>query len=531
MTEINTSVRQVTVYVDGARISRGGKITLEPGSNRLEFPNLPLTMDTDSVRAKASGTARAKILSVDVKKTFYKKAPAGKVRELKEQIEKLEDEDRALADEADSINEQIKHVDGLAGATEKFAASLAKGKTTIESQAALIDFFSLKRMEAQTKLRKNVIKRRDLGQEINKVKKELKGIQNSRPDERYSALIEVEINEAGDLDIELMYNITGARWKPIYDIRLLESELEITYLGQVIQTSGEEWSAINLSLSTAPPTPSTMVPELAPWYISPIISHPPERVLMKMQPAAAAAPPAESAVLGGAEDLEEVLEEIAEEPQEAAYTTAEISRSGASVTYKIPNRVDISGDGSFHKAAIANFRMTPRIDYVTAPKIEARAYRQLNVENESNLMLLPGLAQIFENEDFIGNAPLKLVAPGETIEIFCGTDDRIRVERKLVKRETDKKFLKDKRRIQFAYEIEIDNHTGEKQTITVRDQIPVSRHEDIRVKLEDEKPGSSEQDELNRLEWEMVLPHKDKKLIRYDFSVEYPRNMQVNGLP
>ena len=527
MTEINTTVRQVTVYVNGARITRGGKITLEPRNSRLEFPNLPLTMETDSVRARASGTARARILGVDVKKTYYQKAPPGNVRDLNEQIEQLEDEDRVLADEADSIAEHIKHIDGLAGNTKTFAVSLAKGKTTIDSQAALMDFFPAKRMEAQAKLRNNVIKRRELGRKLNKLRKDLNRIQKSKPDERYSALIEVEINEAGDLDVELVYNITGAVWKPIYDIRLLESDLEISYMGQVTQSSGEDWSDITLALSTVPPSSSTTIPDLDPWYISPLEFASPKHHLMAGAVAASVETLDDSVMLGDAE----VLEELEPEIREAAYSTAEVSQSGVSVTYRIPDGVTIPGDGTFHKAMIAHLRVTPRIDYVTAPKIETRAYRRVNAENDSELMLLPGMAQIFEGEDYIGKTALKLIAPGETVKLYCGTDDRIRVDRKLVKQETDKKFLKDKRRIQFAYEIELENHIGEEQKITVRDQIPVSRHEDIKVKLENAKPGLNKQDELNRLTWEIKLPRKDKQRIRYDFSVEYPRSMQVMGLP
>ena len=109
-------------------------------------------------------------------------------------------------------------------------------------------------------------------------------------------------------------------------------------------------------------------------------------------------------------------------------------------------------------------------------------------------------------------------------------DDRIFIERELVKRETDKKLLGDQRRIRFAYELKLENHTGESQSILVWDQIPVSRHESIKVKLESSEPKVNKQDDLNRLEWRLDLGAGAKQTIRYEFVVESPREMQIIGL-
>ena len=236
-------------------------------------------------------------------------------------------------------------------------------------------------------------------------------------------------------------------------------------------------------------------------------------------------------LMAGAALIEDALEEAEPEIEEASYATAAVERSGASVTYTLGNKVNIPGDGSPHKAMIAQLELTPETDYVTAPRKECRAYRRVKAENDSELMLLPGLAQVFENEDYMGNAPIKLVAPGAKIEIYAGTDERVRVERKLVNREVDKKLLADKRRINYAYEIKLENHTGKEQRIIVRDQVPLPRHEDIKVKFEDAKPKVAQKDGMNRLKWEITLPDKEKKSIVYEFSIEFPRDMQVRGLP
>jgi len=106
----------------------------------------------------------------------------------------------------------------------------------------------------------------------------------------------------------------------------------------------------------------------------------------------------------------------------------------------------------------------------------------------------------------------------------------VRVERELKQREVDKKQLGDRRRIRYGYEIKVTNLRSTPQSVTVFDQIPVPRHESIKVKLERAEPPATDQSELNVLEWKLSLQPGASQTVRFDFSVEYPREMEVVGL-
>jgi uncharacterized protein DUF4139 len=58
----------------------------------------------------------------------------------------------------------------------------------------------------------------------------------------------------------------------------------------------------------------------------------------------------------------------------------------------------------------------------------------------------------------------------------------------------------------------------------------VARDEQIRVKLEQADPKPAEQTELNGLEWKLTLDRGAKRTIRYEYSVEHPRAMDVLGI-
>ena len=85
-------------------------------------------------------------------------------------------------------------------------------------------------------------------------------------------------------------------------------------------------------------------------------------------------------------------------------------------------------------------------------------------------------------------------------------------------------------RIRYAYTIEVENLRDAPQTVLVRDQLPVSRHEQIKVRLDSAEPKPDKHTDLNQLEWKLTLDPRAKQTVRFAFSVESPRTMDVVGL-
>ena len=63
------------------------------------------------------------------------------------------------------------------------------------------------------------------------------------------------------------------------------------------------------------------------------------------------------------------------------------------------------------------------------------------------------------------------------------------------------------------------------------DEIPLSRNDDIKVHLLEASPKPDHADDLNRLTWNVSLQPNAEVTLRYRFSVEYPRDAQLSGLP
>jgi uncharacterized protein (TIGR02231 family) len=526
---MDTRVIAVTVYPDRARVTRAGRATLAVGAHKLEIPDLPLALLAESVRASGRGTARAKLLGVSTRMEHFQETPAEAVRDLENRLQAAQDAGAELAARAGVLEKEQKHLDGLGAQSEMFARGLALRGQTVEQSGAVLAYIGRRLGEIQLEILKLGREQRENNKLIEQLKRQLANVGAARPRQRQVATVELEVGEAGDLEVELTYVVTGAWWTPLYDIRVGEAALEVTYLAQVAQNTGEDWLNSALTLSTAQPALSLTLPELDPWYIRPYVAMPKRAApVPRGGLALPAAAPAVAAL-----DEQTFAAPAAPPPAELAMEadSASVSASGAALTYRLSGRADIPGNHEPRKVTVAVFPLKPVLDYVTAPKLEAACYRRAKVKNDSPYTLLPGRAQLFEGDEFLGSTELELTPPNREFELFLGADERLHVERELIQRDVDKAFIiGDRKRIRFGYEIKLENLRDQPQTILVRDQLPVARDEQIKVRLEAAEPKPSEQSELNLLEWKLTLAPSARQTVKFEYTVEHPRAMEVMGL-
>ena len=537
--EIEAPIVAVTVYPDRARVTRRGTVDLEVGTHELQVPDLTLSLDPDAVRAAGEGTARVRVLGLDVRREHFKETPSVPAAELGRQLQEKGDADQALQDEIELLDGQLRVLDGVSEhAGESLARGIGRGRAKVTDGNALLAFVGTHHGQINARKREIAVRRRELAAEKEVLEKELARIQGAQPRERYTVTVGVEALTEGEFKLEVEYTTRGgARWQPLYDLRLLTGEetppVELTYLGQVQQSTGEDWLDVDLALSTARPAVSAQLPELSPWYVN--LYRPPTSARGLSRKMAAPAPMQMADFTTGAEAPEEAFEEkesAAPLPTVAAEVIqAEIDASGAAVTFHIPRRVDIPADNTPHKTAILSLRFMPELDFLTVPKMTDEVYRRAKVLNDSEVTLLPGPVALFRGGEFVGSARLQKVAPQETFETTMGIEDRIKVQRELALREVGKQLIGNQRVLRYAYEIDVQNLLRNPATVFVGDQLPVARHEDIKIRAEEIQPAPTEESEQGEMAWKLELAPQEKRKVRFEFTVSAPRNATLTGLP
>jgi uncharacterized protein (TIGR02231 family) len=530
---VKATVNEVIVYPDRARVTCLGQCELPEGIHTITVGELPLVLDPESIRATGMGTARVRLRGVEIVQRYYVVTPDAKVHALEEQIEALQDQLRTLTDRQTVWRSSIEHINGLREATKEFAWGLARGRSTIENQAALMRYFE----EEDTQIRQNIhdleVSERALHDQLVKLQKELDAHQTARPRQRYEARLEVEVLGPGKFQPELTYNVSRAGWRPLYDIRLEESSkaaskanLSFTSLAEIFQNTGQDWLGVELVVSTARPALNQRVPELKPWFID--VPRPQPRLAKSVGMAAMRETVQD---FEGAELSAPLMSMPADAvPVAAEADVAQLQDSGTTVSFRVYGRIDIPGDGSTRKTTIGQYDLVPDLDYLSIPRHTSAAYRRAKLNNTTTAPILPGPVNLYVGDEFIGRNRLEYTPPSGELELILGVEERIAVKRELLRRDVDKRLLRDTRQVVFAYEIELENHLSEEVPVTIKDQYPVSRHEQIKVRLDNVTPQPSEQTDLHLIEWQMSLEPGQKETIRFEYQIEHPRDLVVGGL-
>jgi uncharacterized protein (TIGR02231 family) len=532
MTDLQAPIREVTVYPDRALVTRRGRATLEPGEHELTVAGLPM-LERESLRATGRGLAGMRILGVDVGTAYHGRAPEPEIEALRERVEQRRHALRLLEAREQALDDRRTWLRGLGEQSKDFARGLAQGQMKPQDCADFFRFMSEQALQDAQDAEGLERETRRLRDELDALERELEDKQGGTRPDRLVASVTVAVPEAGEVELDVSYLVLGASWRPRYDLRVdvddaaqegeAEGVVELTTLGIVSQRTGETWAGVDLALSTARPSLAAVLPELTPWYLrapqtAPVYGR--RRAAVFGQPAPAGAPlaaeaPAPEAVF------------------EAEPETAIAEEAGAAVLFRVPRQVDIPSDGTPHRTVIDQGRLPCRMDWVTAPVLDEHAHLHAEVTNELGHVLLPGEAGVFHGGDYVGTVAIEQTAPGATFDAYLGIDDRLEVKRELVERAVDKGTILQTgiRRTTYGYRLAVRSRAPGRRRVTVRDRLPVSQHERVKVRLLSMRPEPTQRTGLELVTWAMTLEPEKERVIEYRFLVEQPADLPVVGLP
>ena len=531
---LEAPITAVTVFRDGARVQRSGTARMAPGRQAVVIGGLPGSVDPASVRVAARGPGLT-LLNVEVHRGYRADPLREEVVRLRAEAERRRDAVRALDDEDAAVQAHLDFLGHLSGAAAMaLARAVGFGRASHDDLAGMAGHLSADTAGA-------LGRRRDIGARSRAARRELEAAER-RLDEAErraghpAAYAEVSaILEAGaatPAEVELSYHVPGASWRPLYDLTLDGEQLEVSYLAEVTQRTGEDWPEVELVLATTRRGLHEGLPELDPWYIgrAPAPQPVPRQVGRRSTAAGAVAlggPVPMAAAASGGPPGDEAAQ------FEAALLMAEPADSGAAgagLVYRVQRPLAVPADGGPHKTSIGRFGLDTALDHLAVPVLAPEAYLRATVTNTSPLLLLPGPARVFHGTQFTGETALETVAAGEEFELQLGVDDQVRVERRLRRRGTGKAVIGGTRTIDIGYEITVENHHPGKTQVSVHDHIPVSTDGEVKVRLRETSPAPATQTDLGELTWELSLDGGQAATVRYRFTVEHPAQVTVTGL-
>ena len=536
------AITQVTVYADRAEVVRTFKGRLEAGEQTLVFDRLPGATRLDQLRVEGRGA----FTLVDIRpETIQTKEVANA------QVRALQDALKAQDLRQQALNQTEARLTFQKSALDKMLARLTTaGKESANPEmdplkwAAFLDFQDKQLAEVDRQLLALQADREAVRAEVDRLNRELGALRGNERRSRLLAKVNLDVRQAGEVEVNLSYLVRGPSWSPSYDMRAdtKAKTLEVTYRAEVRQATGEDWQSVSLRLSTAQPGLAGREPKMDPWFLT------------KAEAVAFA-----GTVNGGwggknlADNRFQMFNEVQltgnsmtisgvagggtlKRMEAMDERRASVQAGGTAATFVIDRKSDILADNKPAQVTVMRESFPAYFRHTCVPKLSPFVYLKTKAVNKTGFTFLPGPTAVFLDGAFVAQANLDLVPSGQDFWTYLGVDQGVSVERKVLARreETTGVFGKKTLRTVFDQVFKLKNGKATDIELVLWDQVPASNHEDIKVVFEEPRYEKDTDDlKLNEskfLEWRLPLKAGAKQDLPFRFAVERPEDIQVVGL-
>lgn len=522
-----TRIGEVTVFPGSALVRRSGSIPA--GGGKFTIAGLPAAMDPDSVRVRCGG---ADVVGIEVRTRRVAALPDERIRELMTRSRELQRELQVRGDERTTLADVGQHLSHLLEIEEaQHAAALKTGTVTADAWARNLDFIA-------AEMTRNRKAQRDLGWTIDELQQRAKdvelelgrGTSGEGVDVR-EVIVELP-GDAPPASLDLDYVVGNCGWRPLYDLRAARDAklVELSYRAQVWQQSGEDWTDVELALSTARPNLGAQGPDpTITWlYLDEPRSHASGSVVARK------AAPAERAAGDDEGDK-------AAEPVEQRKQFASVESQGLSVRFRLAQRDTIQSRPEPATVLVGKSDLSIAAEYYATPALDNNVWLRGKTSNTSAWVLLPGRASVYFGADFLGHADLPAVQPGEEFTLHLGADPGLTIERTQLQDLTSgPAFLSSTSSRKESYRIRLKNNGAAAARadggalVFVREALARTTDKRIKIELENPKPPVSDderwkkdREEQGILTWAVLVPRGGEAIVSYSTKLGFPEGSVI----
>ncbi len=535
-------VHTVTVYGDRAEVVRHLTATIEAGDHTLTFENLPGATDLSSVRVDGKGAFT--LIDIRGERIQTKEVADERVLKLTKELEALRAQlnDLTLAD--NRITQRKSALEKVLGRLTSVGKESANAEMDPSKWAAYLQYHVDTLAKLDQEILANGVSRNSLTLDVDRVQRELNELNAQRFKFRNVARVRIEAKQAGPIELDLAYVVRGPSWNPLYDIRAdtKAKTVQVNYHAEVRQSTGEDWKGVALKLSTAQPNLGGREPQMSPWFIQRFI---PQPVVVTGGTVLAGASKPERADRGSS-----LRDKLSSETANGGmvigapaaltaasmdFSYARVNTGGTAATFAIPRAYDVPSDNKPAKVAIASESFPSEFRHTCVPKLSPHVYLKTKAINKSDFPFIAGPTAVFLDGAFVANASLDLVAPGQEFWTYLGADQSVKVDLKDLGKveELSGIFGKKTARTVVSKVFKVTNGKATDVKLSIRDQVPSSNHEEIKVVYEEPKyekdTDGFKVDQSKFVEWNLELKAGAKQDVPFRFAIERPDGFPMIG--
>ena len=333
---------------------------------------------------------------------------------------------------------------------------------------------------------------------------------------RKELLLEILADNETSLNLGISYIVSDAGWVPSYDLRAqsVKKPLEMVYKGKIYQNTGQDWKNVKLFVSTYRPSYNQDRPILSPLYVAEYTPYNSQAEVSgyKLKKEISAA------------NAYQMREDIAAKPSQVPIAT--VSDSQMNVIYELNYNQTIVSQEKEQYVILDKKQLDAAYKYHTVPKLNNQVFLMAFVKNWQNLNLINGEANIYFDDNYIGNTNITSSYVKDEFPISLGADERITVKRIKLEDKTSQKAMNANKWETESYQISIRNNTKENIELEVLDQLPISENSKILVKTLGLDGGNLD-DKTGSVLWNKNIGSGNSEKIMFSYEVKYPKDIKI----
>ncbi len=264
---VTSKITDVTVFFQGANVSRTAEVELKAGIQFVAIPSLSKQLAQQTIQVGAAQ-------GINVLSVAYTPHPTGRSKTKKStEAEAAEAAFIVLSERIIAADSDIELLDleekmllANSDLTQKVnGASFSELRETVVFIRTRMAELRKQRVDLQTK-------RAELRRTLEAQHSALQLLKHREEMARQGAevLLQVESKTATTATLTLGYFVPSASWEPSYDFKVTSTRepLNVVYKAAVSQSTGEDWNDVKLTLSAKNPRFDSALPNQEPWRLS-----------------------------------------------------------------------------------------------------------------------------------------------------------------------------------------------------------------------------------------------------------------------
>ncbi|MFJ2932577.1 mucoidy inhibitor MuiA family protein [Streptomyces sp. NPDC087219] len=509
-------VTAVTCLEDRAHIERAVELDLAGGVQRLRLgPVSALAVDR-TLHAELTSGHPATVLDVRVVRRWEPRAPrrpAADDSALRHRFHALDEERRALEQWRDRLRTRLDVLGHLAADVlrdigEGAGSGEAEGPRWIRE----LDRVDAERDTYGERLRTAEARLSALAVELGEVRRAMDATEEEPAELVAHVELTVEATAAGPVGLRLSHLVPCALWRPAYRAVLDGSAVTLETDAMVWQRTGEDWTGVELTLSTARSALATEPPSLGE-----------DRLTLKDRTAA------ERRTV----DVEVREEDISDLGPVPVLGLPGVDDGGETRVLHSPAPVSVPSDGRAHRVPLSVFSTAADREYLCSPEVSPLVTQVVRFDNRSGHVMLAGPVDLIRGSGFTGRGALEFTTPGAPVELAFGSRDDHRVVRE-TEESRDTAGLTQRTVVTRTVRLHVSRFSApgesDDRVVVVRERIPVSEVSAVEVRLRKEacSPAPDTVDAEGIARWDVTLPPGGRRTITLVY--ELSASSKVAGL-